>query len=421
MALDLSKHPCFNDDIRHHTGRIHLPVAPQCNVQCNYCNRKFDCVNESRPGVTSAVLSPQQALKYLEAAVARMPNLKVVGIAGPGDPFASAKETLETLRLVRERYPEMLLCVASNGLAIEPHLDELARLQVSHVTLTVNAVDPSIGSRIYAWVRDGKTIYRGDAAACVLLQRQRRAIKGLKQRGIAVKINSILIPGVNDDHVGRIAEEMASVHVDVMNCVPLYPVTGTPFGEMEPVPPAAVERVRQELGRHLPQMNHCTRCRADAVGILGEKPDPEMIAILQGCARGALRPQDRRPYVAVASLEGVLVNQHLGEAERLWIYAQDQGELRFVEMRNTPEAGSGTTRWRTLAETLHDCSAVIVSGVGRSPRQVLEEEGLKVLEMAGLISEGLATYFNTGDIPPRMRKRMVACGSECSGSGAGCA
>ncbi len=169
MPLDLTQHPCFNSDVRHTTGRIHLPVAPKCNIQCNYCDRKFDCMNESRPGVTSAVLEPKQALAYLDKVMERVPQLKVVGIAGPGDPFATPDETLETLRLVREKYPEMLLCVASNGLNVAPYAEDLARLQVSHVTITVNTIDPAIGAKIYSWVRDHKTIYRGEAAARVLL------------------------------------------------------------------------------------------------------------------------------------------------------------------------------------------------------------------------------------------------------------
>ena len=64
MALDLSKHPCFDSKARHEFGRVHLPVAPKCNIQCNYCDRQYDCCNESRPGVTSIVLSPKQALEY---------------------------------------------------------------------------------------------------------------------------------------------------------------------------------------------------------------------------------------------------------------------------------------------------------------------------------------------------------------------
>jgi nitrogen fixation protein NifB len=40
-------------------------------------------VNESRPGVTSEVLSPEQALAYLIKLKEKMPHLSVVGIAGP--------------------------------------------------------------------------------------------------------------------------------------------------------------------------------------------------------------------------------------------------------------------------------------------------------------------------------------------------
>ena len=99
MALDILRHPCFNDAARHRFARIHLPVAPRCNIQCNFCNRKYDCINESRPGVTSSVLTPQQALAYLNNVVAKRPEITVVGIAGPGDPFANPVETMETLRL----------------------------------------------------------------------------------------------------------------------------------------------------------------------------------------------------------------------------------------------------------------------------------------------------------------------------------
>ena len=161
MALDFAAHPCFNTDARHRFGRVHLPVAPDCNVQCNFCKRIYDCANESRPGVTTALLSPKQALYYLERVLANDTRISVVGIAGPGDPFATPTLTMETLRLVRQQYPEMLLCVASNGLSVPPYAEELAALNVSHVTLTVNAVDPQIGARVYSWIRDGKRIYRG--------------------------------------------------------------------------------------------------------------------------------------------------------------------------------------------------------------------------------------------------------------------
>lgn len=422
MPLDLTLHPCFNSEVRHQAGRIHLPVAPRCNVQCNYCNRKFDCMNESRPGVTSAVLKPDQALAYLDQAVERVPHLRVVGIAGPGDPFASPEETLETLRLVREKYPEMLLCVATNGLNLVPHVAELARLEVSHVTVTINAIDPEIGAQIYGWVRDRKTIYRGAAAASVLLERQLSAVAALKAAGITVKVNTILVPGINEHHALVVAERMSDLAVDVMNCVPLYPVEDTPFQDKPELSAEELQEIRAQVSEFLPQMEHCTRCRADAAGFLGEEQSPELVSIMQAAAKGLLDNRSGRPYVALASMEGILVNQHLGEATRLWIMEHDEFEPKLVELRATPEPGGGNGRWRELASSLEDCHTIIVSGVGPAPRWVLEREGLRVLEVSGLISEAMESLHRTGDVPAAMKKQFKSCSSSgCQGTGAGCA
>lgn len=423
MALDLTQHPCFNSDVRHRTGRIHLPVAPRCNIQCNYCDRKFDCANESRPGVTSSVLSPTQAMAYLDRAIEKAPYLKVVGIAGPGDPFANSEETMETLRLVREKYPEMLLCVATNGLNAEPYAEELAQLQVSHVTFTVNAVDPSIGAQIYAWVRDGRAIYRNEAGASLLWERQKRAIAALKNHGVIVKINTIVVPGINDAHAEDVAIEMRALGVDIMNCIPLYPVKDTPFEDREQLGAEPMRRLRKTVQAYLPQMEHCTRCRADAVGLLGEAQRDDLVTLMRVCADGTFDDElgnPDRPYVAVASMEGLLVNQHLGEATRLWIFGPGDPNPRLIETRATPEPGDGMGRWRELAQTIQDCRAMIVGGIGRKPRWALEKAGLKVIEMSGLISQAVSTLYQSGDVPASMRKPFRPCGPECQGSGVGC-
>jgi nitrogen fixation protein NifB len=116
-----TEHPCFGGD-HSKAGRIHLPVAPGCNIKCGFCERKFDCANESRPGVTSRVLTPDQAVERVRLVKEHMelqggPQLKVVGIAGPGDPLANPK-TFETFEKVRAAFPEMSLCLSTNGLRL---------------------------------------------------------------------------------------------------------------------------------------------------------------------------------------------------------------------------------------------------------------------------------------------------------------
>jgi nitrogen fixation protein NifB len=423
---DTSKHPCFNREAQHRFGRIHLPVAPRCNMLCNFCNRKFDCVNEGHPGVTSAVLTPSEALQYLKDTVARRPEITVAGLAGPGDPFANPEETMETLRLVRGEFPEMLLCVATNGLAIEPYIKELAELQVGHVTITVNAVDPKVGAQVYSWMRYGKRIWRGESAAELLWQRQERAICELKSYGILVKVNSILIPGINDHHIPEVAKAVAMLGADLLNCMPMAPVDGSAF-ELLPAPdPEMVEYVRKLGEELLPQMTHCARCRADASGLISESritSVPELKLWIDGKRNEeAATP---RPYVAVASYEGALVSQHLGEAERLLIFQRCTGSdehFEFKEIRPAPSPGSGDARWHELAEILKDCCALLVMSAGPNPQKILAAHGLRIIEMEGLIEDGLTAAYSNSQVPAVMRRRFTGCsqGAGCRGTGTGC-
>jgi len=418
--INTDRHPCFNVKVKGECGRVHLPVAPKCNIMCNYCNRKYDCVNESRPGVTSAVLKPRQAIAYLEKVLEAEPRITVAGIAGPGDPFANPKETLETIRLIRRRFPDLLLCLATNGLGLPPHLDELAELQVSHVTLTVNAVDPEIGAKIYSWVRDGKVIYRGLAAAEVLLERQLESIRGLKARGITVKINTIIIPGINDHHVQAVAEKMAELGVDILNCMPMYPNADTPFGDVPEPLPEQMTAIRREAETIIPQMHHCTRCRADAVGLLDADRTDEFRGCLSACATSVPAAPDR-PYVAVATQEGVLVNLHLGEAASFQIWGIEDGAYKMLEERPAPRPGGGADRWWTMAEIMNDCRAVLVSGIGDTPAAVLSEAGVEPVVMNGFIDMALSAIYEGGDLSGlKGRRRGVAGGCSQKKSGEGC-
>lgn len=423
MSIPIEKHPCFNDKSRHTFGRLHLPVAPKCNIQCNYCNRKFDCMNENRPGVTSKILTPHQALQYLERAKELSPNITVVGIAGPGDPFANPQETLETLRLVRKKYPDMLLCVATNGLDILPWIEELAELRVSHVTLTINAVDPEAGAEIYAWVRHRKKVYRDTMGASVLLENQLKALERLKEYGITAKINSIIIPGINDRHVTDVAKKVSELGADIFNALPYYKTEETVFENLPEPHPAMVTAIQQETARYLPQMKHCARCRADAVGIIGQENSEAIMNELGKAAELPRNPSENRPCVAVASMEGVLINQHLGEADRFLVYMMDKDRDRpvLIESRTAPPAGGGTMRWEALGSLLADCRALLVSGAGESPKKVLIGSGLDVYTLEGLIEEGVKGVFNGRDMSRLTRiSQMHACKTNCSGTGSGC-
>jgi nitrogen fixation protein NifB len=415
-----SKHPCFNIKAKGNYGRVHLPVAPKCNIQCNYCNRKFDCVNESRPGVTSVVLSPQQAAAYFRDLKNRLPNISVAGIAGPGDPFANPEETLETLRLLNAEYPEMIFCLSTNGVNLKPYINEIAGLGVTHVTITMNGLDPEVLAKIYSWVRADKKVYRGIKAGEVILQKQLECIPLLKEKGIIVKINAIILPGINEEQIGELAKKVASLGADLMNAIPVYPNKDTVFENMEKPPKDMVLRIKSEVAGHITPMTHCARCRADAAGLLG-KDYSGTANMLKEYANKPLAPQEDRPYVAVATHEGILVNQHLGESEELYVFEESKKGYKLVETRKTDERGKGNFRWLELSKILSDCRAILVGGAGPNPVHILQSSGIRVIQMTGMIDSGLDTVYHGKVLRTVKKADAFKCGQGCSGNAQGCA
>lgn len=417
---ELSKHPCFNAEAKHKYARVHLPVAPKCNIQCNYCNRKYDCCNESRPGVTSTVLYPIQAAHYLKALTSKIPNISVVGIAGPGDPFANAEETIATMKTVKKEFPDLIFCLSSNGLELAPYIDEIAEIGVSHVTITINSLNPETLGRIYRWVRFKRRVYRGAEGGRVILEQQLKCIKLLKEKNISVKINSVVCPGINDHEMEEIAKKVAELGADTMNCIPMYPTENTEFEVLEEPSKQMMKSIKEKIAKYIKPMAHCARCRADAAGLLGHDNQEAMNMIGQ-FSNMVINSGEDRNRVAVATNEGILVNLHLGEARKVYIYEKTRNGYHFVEMRNTPPEGGGMERWKELAtKTLVDCKAILVGGIGETPIKVLQENGVRVIQMSGLIDTGLDAVYLNMPIKTLCRSEYTKCGDSCRGTGTGC-
>ena len=401
----MENHPCFNPSAATLHSRIHLPVAPACNIQCRFCNRRYDCAGELRPGVTSAVLSPKQALHYLKEALVELGPVAVVGIAGPGDAFTEPCFTLETLDLVRTYYPEIALCVATNGLNISPYAASLAAVGVRHVSVTVNAVDPAIGAQIVSWVRFQRRAFRGVEGAALLWEKQQQGIRALCENGITVKVNSIVIPGINDHHITDIAKAVTAIGANVFNPIAFIPVEGSELAQNEAPDHEIMQKVRWEASRHCTVVRHCTRCRADAAGLLGKTNTPAIDETLRRIAAGPLDPTQDRPNIAVASREGLLVNEHLGKADYFFIYEKTDTGLNCIEQRAAPRIGQGLDRWRNIAGVLGDCRALIVNQAGEPPIAALYEEGIKVIVTEGLVEDALDAVFSGRTCAPVMAKR----------------
>lgn len=263
-------HPCMGGTAHQNYGRLHLPVSPVCNIQCRFCKHGLN-KTEIRPGVSSVILKPSEAVETVGKALELCPQLSVVGIAGPGDTLAT-DNALDTFALVREAYPKLLSCLSTNGLYLPQKADRIADLGIETVTVTVNAVNPEILTKICAWVTDENGERQEGVPACQrLIHAQLAGIRKLADRGVFIKINTVLVPGINDGHISEIARTVKEAGATLMNIIPLLPQQ-----ELADVPEPdcrMLEKARADASQYLEIFTHCKRCRADACGIPGKGED----------------------------------------------------------------------------------------------------------------------------------------------------
>ncbi|WP_246167592.1 nitrogenase cofactor biosynthesis protein NifB [Propionivibrio limicola] len=429
VRAKVQDHPCYSEDAHHYFARMHAAVAPACNIQCNYCNRKYDCANESRPGVVSEVLTPEQAVKKTLAVAAHIPQMSVLGIAGPGDPLANPQRTFATFRQLAEKAPDIKLCVSTNGLALPECVDELARHNIEHVTITINCVDPDIGAKIYPWIFWKNQRVRGREAAAILIEQQQKGLEMLVARGILVKVNSVMIPGVNDEHLKEVSRIVKAKGAFLHNVMPLIaePEHGTFFGLMGQRSPTADElkALQDACEGNMNMMRHCRQCRADAVGMLGEDRGAEFTmekveameidheaALARRQAfrekanaeleakrarahapapttqvvtfhRPARKPQGRPVLMAVATKGSGVVNEHFGYAREFLVYEATEAGVKLIGHRKTDKycggsetCGDGESRIDRIIRALEGCEVVLCSRIGIEPWGALEAAGI---------------------------------------------
>jgi nitrogen fixation protein NifB len=421
-------HPCYSEEAHHYFARMHVAVAPACNIQCHYCNRKYDCANESRPGVVSELLEPVQAVKKVKAVAATIPQMTVLGISGPGDPLANPQRTFETFRMLSEQAPDIKLCVSTNGLALPDCVDELAKHNIDHVTITINCVDPDIGAEIYPWIYWNNKRIRGRKAAKILIERQQKGLEMLVERGILVKVNSVLIPGVNDEHLKEVSRIVKAKGAFLHNVMPLIAEAehGTFYGVMgqRSPEPEELQDLQDACAGDMNMMRHCRQCRADAVGLLGEDRgdeftldkiesmdvDYEAAMVKRAAIHAAIKEElderaakkarlatpsaaqltgtvdkGHRPVLmAVATSGGGLVNQHFGHAREFLVYEASPAGVRFIGHRKVEQycvgndsCGDKESALSGSIRALKGCEAVLCSKIGFEPWGELEAAGIQ--------------------------------------------
>ncbi|MBC3796472.1 radical SAM protein [Acetobacterium tundrae] len=266
-----SLHPCFG--AQKNKGRIHLPVCQACNIECKFCERKINDY-ENRPGVSSVIITPEEAIESIKRALELCSDITVAGIAGPGDTLAS-EGAIQTFQLVKERYPELLKCMSTNGLLLNERAEELIALGIDTLTVTVNAVDPKIQAKIISGIHYHGKKYSGEEAAKILIRNQLEGIKKITTAGIVVKVNTVLIMEINRAHIKEVAKAVSKAGASMYNIIPLIPQHEL-ANCIEPEC-SDIDGARQEAEEYIDVFRHCQRCRADAIGVPGGKDYGEQI------------------------------------------------------------------------------------------------------------------------------------------------
>ena len=98
--------------------------------------------------------------------------------------------------------------------------------------------------------------------------------------------------------------------------------------------------------------------------------------------------------IAVASSDGIVVNNHFGRASTFYIYDVDADkEIRLVETRKVkPICDGGNHEDNRLKDTVvkfRDCDYLLVSRIGNSAAALAESYGILVCEIPGEIGESI--------------------------------
>ena len=251
---------------------------------------------------------------------------------------------------------------------------------------------------------------------------------------IPVKVNPVMIPGINDAHLAEVSRVVKEKGAFLHNIMPLISdhAHGTAFGLAGQRGPAGAElaALQDRLGGGARLMRHCRQCRADAAGMLGEDRGQDFTADggpeEDGCdpapreayravaigtidahrlarsaanARLATMPDAPAVTVAIATRGGGRINRHFGHAREFQVYAVSPAGVTLEGIRKVDHYcqggwGDGASLDATVA-ALDGVAAVLCARVGTCPRESMPAAGIPVSDghAYGWIEEGIAAWY----------------------------
>ncbi len=332
-------------------------------------------------------MDPAQAMQWITGLLDQG-RIRGIDIRGPGDALADPEHLLRTVELIREKWPGLAIRITTIGLGAAQMAVRLAGAGIREVVMEVNAVDSGIVQRLYAWIRPGRRTIPLAEAASQLVREQDRGTEELVRAGIRVRVMSTVYPGINDHHLGEVAARMALSGAASIAVFPFADAPPAPAGHdrLPPCDSTTLARARGQAAAHLP--------------LAGEEPEKteSRASLVPLRDQGLPGPTPERPHVAVASSNGMDIDLHLGQADRLLIYGpREDGLACLLEPRQVTPAPAGVPRWQNLArECLHDCFAVLAADAGEAPKKALRRFGVRVIACSDNIEGTVDVLFGGG-------------------------
>jgi nitrogen fixation protein NifB len=211
-------------------------------------------------------MSVEDALVRVATEREKRPNLKIVAISGPGDPLFN-EESFKVLHRVRTDMKDVEFCLSTNGVLLSEYISDLVKVGLRTLTVTVNAVTAETASQLYEWAMIDGVRLKGAQMGAEVVRLQQKGIEEASRNGIFVKVNTVLIPDLNDHELVEIAKVCASSGATLHNIVPIYPFAKLSHTRSPEV--TELLEARRHCEKHMPQFSYCHQCRCDVVGIPG--------------------------------------------------------------------------------------------------------------------------------------------------------
>ena len=230
---------------------VFLPVAAGVNVVCACCGTHAPCPHALHSALAGKALEPDEALDRVIPMMEHHNRVDELCIAGPGEALVSPATRI-VLRVLTWRYSGIGRSVWTNGLLLAEQLDELARLGLNRVVITINSFTRLTAERLYARVTYRGRSYVGRAAGDLLLEKQWLGLSLAKGHGLRATVHSVLVPSVNESDLVQIASRAGRLGAEDMV---LTSLPGLQSNEQDNLPVSALLRAkRRELSAYLPQL-----------------------------------------------------------------------------------------------------------------------------------------------------------------------